>query len=1013
MLKFARRSATFLLAVLLLPSAAHAQAAITGVVKDTSGAVLPGVTVEAASPSLIEKVRSVTTDATGQYRVVELRPGTYSVTFMLNGFSTVKREGIELTGTFVATVNAELKVGALQETITVSGDAPVVDVQSSKTEQIMRSELVAAIPTSRLAQGVVRLVPGVIVQTDVGGASGAGIGPQGAGAGLIHGGKADDSRLMQDGMTQGWNGGGSGMFMANSGGAQEIVVTTSGGLGEAEVGGVILNVIPRDGGNIFSGSVFGSFANSAMQTSNFSPSLMNQGLLSGSAIDKLYDINPVGGGPIKKDRLWFFTTFRAVRADKNVAGDWVNLNANNPASHTYAPDMSQPAVEDKLAASGAIRLTWQATPHDKFVVHWDAQYRCEGCEPNGVGNTGPCTCAYLFSPEAGPYLHNTPANLHQVTWSSSRGNKVLLEAGYNEWLLTWRFGAPHPGANSSIISMVEQAGIIPGLTYGAPANYSENFTNTRTWRASMSYVTGAHSAKFGYFGGYQSPEDNMYELPCPTCIDGAHFITQMRLNNGVPNQISVTAAPTWTNDRRIIPTSFYAQDQWTIRRLTLQGGVRYDHMITSYPDFQLGPNPITPVAISYPAGSTPGADFNDITPRIGVAYDLFGTGKTALKFHLGKYPIAEGGGNLNNPSPYIRLVPTTTRSWIDNGAGGGIANDFVPQCNLANPAANGECGPDANQSFGSPVFSQNYDPRTISGWGNRPYQWDMGLSVQQEILPRVSVNVGYYRRSYGNFTVNDNLANSRSDWSSYSIVAPLDSRLPGGGGYTIGGLYDINPAKFGLTNNVLVPSSNFGNQVEYWHGVDVNINARTRSGINVTGGTSTGRRVTDNCQVLPNNPSPLYCHIALPFLTQVRGGASYTIPRLDVLVSTALNSDVQGANATTDGAATGEAANWFVPNALIKQSLGRNLAGNAAGATVNIIPPGSLYGGRITYLDIRAAKILKFGKTKTQIGVDVYNLLNSSAPQTYNQTFVAGGSWLIPQDVIPARFAKVSVQFDF
>ena len=177
MSRFAMRSAVVLLVLLLLPAVAAAQAAITGVVKDTSGGVLPGVTVEAASPVLIEKVRSVVTDATGQYRIVNLLPGTYSVTFSLPGFSTVKREGIELTGTFVATVNGDLKVGALEETITVTGETPVVDVQSAKVQQTVSKEILAAIPSARTAAGIQALIPGLHSQAfgpgaDVGGASG-------------------------------------------------------------------------------------------------------------------------------------------------------------------------------------------------------------------------------------------------------------------------------------------------------------------------------------------------------------------------------------------------------------------------------------------------------------------------------------------------------------------------------------------------------------------------------------------------------------------------------------------------------------------------------------------------------------------------------------------------------------------------------------------------------------------------------------------------------------------------
>src|SRR6267154_290361 len=228
MLRFVSRATSALLVLLLLPAAAYAQAAITGVARDASGGVLPGVTVEAASPVLIEKVRSVVTDGTGQFRIVNLLPGTYSVTFSLPGFSTVKREGIELTGTFVATVNGEMKVGALEETITVTGETPIVDVQSAKVQQTVSKDVLAAIPSSRNAAGIQALVPGMSTGTDSGGISGVLTG----GAGTIHGGRGDDSRTYADGINMGWAGGSAGggnMPMVSS--AQEVVLTTSGGMG--------------------------------------------------------------------------------------------------------------------------------------------------------------------------------------------------------------------------------------------------------------------------------------------------------------------------------------------------------------------------------------------------------------------------------------------------------------------------------------------------------------------------------------------------------------------------------------------------------------------------------------------------------------------------------------------------------------------------------------------------------------------------------------------------------------
>ncbi|MET0212028.1 MAG: carboxypeptidase-like regulatory domain-containing protein, partial [Vicinamibacterales bacterium] len=261
---------SIVLGLLVLPTTAFAQAAITGVVRDTSGAVLPGVTVEAASPVLIEKVRSVISDDTGQYRIVDLRPGSYTVTFTLTGFSTVKREGIELTGSFVATVNGDLRVGALEETITVTGETPVVDVQSARTQQTVSKDVLAAIPSSRNAGGIQSLIPGMSTNNDSGGISGG----TGGTAGTIHGGRGNDSRTYNDGISTGWAGGsGGGGNMVNVAGAQELVVSTSGGLGEAETSGVVLNVVPREGANTFSGSFAFSGANGSMQGSNYTQDL--------------------------------------------------------------------------------------------------------------------------------------------------------------------------------------------------------------------------------------------------------------------------------------------------------------------------------------------------------------------------------------------------------------------------------------------------------------------------------------------------------------------------------------------------------------------------------------------------------------------------------------------------------------------------------------------------------------------------------------------------------------------
>src|SRR5687767_1536362 len=302
--------------IVLLSSPAYAQATLTGVVRDASGAVLPGVTVEATSPALIEKVRSVVSDDAGQYRIVDLRPGTYTVTFTLPGFNRVKRENIELRGEFVATVNADLRVGNLEETITVTGESPTVDVQSSRVQTILDKDVLTAIPSSRSANGIQALIPGLSSGGDSGGITGG----SGGMAGFIHGARASDSRTLHDGINTGWAGANSNAAVSNVAGANEVVLTTSGGLGEAETGGVALNIIPRDGGNTFSGTLFTSGANGAMQGSNYTQALRDAGLRSPQQLKKVYEFNPMGGGRLVRDKLWFYLTYRELSAENTIPG---------------------------------------------------------------------------------------------------------------------------------------------------------------------------------------------------------------------------------------------------------------------------------------------------------------------------------------------------------------------------------------------------------------------------------------------------------------------------------------------------------------------------------------------------------------------------------------------------------------------------------------------------------------------------------------------------------------------
>jgi hypothetical protein len=1017
----------FVFTCLLLPATAFAQASITGIVKDASGAVLPGVTVEASSDALIEKVRSAVTDGGGQYRIVDLRAGTYSVSFSLTGFSTVKREGVELTGSFTATINAELKVGTLQETITVTGETPIVDTQSVRRQTTIANDIIANMPAAKSYAGVMMLIPATTTQ------AGANLDIQVTPGMLVFGGaggRNNEARLQVDGLNTGaaFNGAGVSSYVPDIGNAQEISTTTSGGLGEAEVGGPSFSIVPKTGGNTFKGSFYGSIVTNGMVGNNYTDELKARGLLTPGALTKLWDYNGAFGGPVKKDRVWFFVQVRDEGSYRTVPGMFANANMGDPTKWLYAADTTRPAVQAGSWRNGALRLTVQPSPRNKFNLFWDEQHPCQGaawpgtndgCRQSGSneiicgapGSSNP-SCSATLAPETGTYLNPYGQRVQQATWTSPTSNKLLLEAGVGTYLSRWG-GSEMPGnPTRDMVRVVEQCtagcasnGNIANLTYRSE-NWAANWQGTHTWRASASYVTGASSMKFGYQGGYLVENDKNFTN---------NTALAYRFNNGVPNQLTEMITP-FDVKQRVRYDALYAQEQWTFGRVTVQGALRYDRAWSWFPEVAVGPTVFLPTAVTYP--ETQGVhSYKDITPRVGVAWDLFGNGKTSMKVNYGQYlQAAQNGLTYGALRPTSRLTTSVTRTWTDSNS------DYVPDCNLQLPTANGECAAISTTNFGKDVFTSDLSPKLVNGWGVRPGDGQVGVSVQQQVLPRASVEIGYNRRWLTNFVNTDNVTNTAADFTQFSVTAPIDPQLPGGGGYVLSNLYNVNPNVATLQNNVTELAGDYGAESQVYNGVLVNMSARPRNGLVFQGGVSTGKSNMDYCAVrallpeainlsgLPATPLPAgqgqtdpYCNSTTGWITRYTGLGSYTLPKIDVLLSGTFRSD-QGAPL---------AANWSAPNSAIQPSLGRPLSNAATSATINLITPGTMFGDRVNEVDLRLAKILRFGRTRTNIGFDIYNVLNSAAVLSYNLAYVPNGQWLTPTAVILPRFWKFSFQVDF
>src|ERR1051326_3864541 len=286
-------------------SSAQTLGTIAGTVKDATGAVLPGVSVEVARPRLIGNLRSATTDGSGAYAIISLPVGTYSVTFTLPGFGTVRREGIDIVANFTATINAEMKVGQVAETVTVTGESPLVDVQGTITNRAVTPDLIKAIPNGGTLYQVAAMMPGVFISggQDVGGSSGSPVGAQLS----THGGPGSDEVQMLDGMRVGNMMGGSRTQQTLSPLLyDEVDVQISGQGGDAISLGVTSNSIPRSGGNTFAGTILANGSGPGLQTSNLTSRLQSLGLTATSGLRGLFDLNGTLGGPIKKDRVWFY-----------------------------------------------------------------------------------------------------------------------------------------------------------------------------------------------------------------------------------------------------------------------------------------------------------------------------------------------------------------------------------------------------------------------------------------------------------------------------------------------------------------------------------------------------------------------------------------------------------------------------------------------------------------------------------------------------------------------------------
>jgi hypothetical protein len=623
------------------------------------------------------------------------------------------------------------------------------------------------------------------------------------------------------------------------------------------------------------------------------------------------------------------------------------------------------------------------------------------------------------APEAVAEHHYNPQSLFVGSYTYPATNRVLLEFDTSRSQY-FRNQKRLPGVTHDVISVTDQG---LNLEYGSRRTGYATLHDIR-WheRFAMSYITGTHNFKVGLDLNQFSQGRKQY--------DNADLVNQAIsyvFRNRVPNSVRIHTGPygpyqeAWEN-------AVYANDQWTIRRLTLNVGLRYAVYDATVPAMRLPAGPYVPARDLPEVKHSP--HWENLSPRLGAAYDLFGTGRTALKVSLGRYPFRNTGVAVN--LPVANMSQFTDRSWNDaNG-------NYVPDCNLLNPAAHGECGAWSDRTFGQPTPGTRFADDARGGFNLQNYNWQGSVQVQHELRQNVGVNVGYFRTWYGGFQLIDNELTTSADFDPFCITAPTDSRLPSSvSGKQLCGLYDIKPAKFGQVSNVRTQASNYGDISEFFDGVDVAMNARFAQRASVQGGVSVGRTVTDFCLTVDspgagvNAPGSLmagtpeqggglggnsrdtrpgFCRVSRPWgsSTQVKFAVVYPLPW--DLQASAIYQNIPGFPIR---------ASYVATNAEIAPSLGRNLAAcpSATGAcnqnlTYDLIPNNTIYGERIKQIDLRFSRFFQVGGSRrVQGNFDIYNILNENTVLNENTRY--GATWRNAIQIMGGRVIKLGAQLTF
>ncbi len=921
-----RRFTLFFVALLSLMTPAFAQnlGAIAGVVKDQSGAVVPGADVEITSPAMIEGRRSTKTGGNGEYRFVDLRPGMYTVVVKQQGFETLKQENVNVGASFTVTVNAQLTLGQAAQEVTVDAAPPMVDVQNSLAEKEMDRATLDTIPTGRDPFAVGQTIPGVTTSTpDVGGASGM----QQATL-QVHGSAANDNVFVVDGMMiqhTGFSGNQTG-FYYNDSMMQSITYLTSSLPAESPVGGIQFSMIPKDGGNEFHGSVFGTGATSGMQSDNSNDSLVAAGLKARNHIDTIYDLNAALGGPIVKNKLWFFSTFRR----------W---GANNFLANTFTPTGAQ-AIDDNRLTDIAGRLTYQLNSKNKVTVSYDRGFKFRGHRPNNLIGAS-------FSDPLADVVQKSWLNyMAQAHWFSTVTQRLLVDVGATYMPVYYNLGF-EPGVAPGTISQYDQ-GTSTILKISPRADTDRGAY--QSYVANAAYVTGAHNLKtglqtrLGYWQESFAMNGDMLQV----------------LTNGAPTAVRLYNTPLTHREDLDPDMAWFLQDSWRVsRRLTLNLGIRYDHVVMNIPQ-QSDPAGYWVPARDYPAQNRV-VSWNTWSPRIGFAWDIFGDSKTVLKGGISKYDRLDGTTIAQNINPSF------------------ITFETCPWTSLTPPTP----GQAISGCTGFPGNNYHIDPNL-----KRPYQWEYTALLQRQLGSRTSVAVGYYGRRFYDLYGIVNQAVPTADYTPVTIANPL------GGTITV---FNQFPSTFGQINYL---EKTLPSLYQKYNGVEFQVNTRIQklmvySGFTIgkSSGTPDGALTTMDFNN-PNNLINYAGNIGYDSTYQFHAQFSYTLP-----------GKIEIAGTLRENSGLPQSRTYNVTQAIVPGL-------TQVTQSVLAAPPGAYRYPWQNLLDLRFSRTFHWRERFTiEPLADLYNVFNSSA--ITSEVTTIGSSLGKPSNIDMGRMLRLGGRITF